>query len=350
MYPNIRINLAKYRHNIIKLHQIAKEQGISIMAVSKVFCADQKLIDVINSTDIEYIADSKIENLKNMMTTKTKVLLRIPQKSEADEVVMHAHLSLNSELEVIEALNEAAMKQNLKHKILLMFDIGDLREGIYYKSDYLPIVKKILELKHIELYGIGTNLTCFGGVIPTEETLEKLEIIKQKIEQKFSIHLTMISGGNTSAIQMLMDRKLPSFINNLRIGEALVLGRETAYGMPIENLYDDGFVLETEIIELKDKPSMPEGILGFDAFGNRVSFTNQGQMKRAILGIGRQDVACEDLFPPKGINILGCSSDHLVLQIIEGQYKIGDTITFKLTYGGILRLMTSRYIRRTYES
>lgn len=350
MYPSIHINLEKYRHNLNYLHHLAKEHGQTVMVVTKVFCADHKLIDVINTTDIEYIADSKIENLKKIKTDKLKVLLRIPQLSQVNEVVKYSDLSLNSELKVIEALDLAAKNINQKHRILLMFDIGDLREGIFYKSDYLPIINKILTLEHIELFGIGTNLTCFGGVIPTEETLSKLQMIKEHIEKHFSISLNMISGGNSSAIQMLNDDKLPSFINNLRIGEAFVLGRETAYGKQIENMFDDVFTLKAEIVELKEKPSMPEGLLGFDAFGKPSNFIDQGNMSRAILGIGRQDVDCENLIDGPDTNILGCSSDHLIVELKTNQYAVGSVLNFKLTYAGILRLMTSPYVRRVYEN
>ncbi len=350
MIPSLHINLEKYRHNLLFMHELLKSRGVTMMAVSKVFCADQQLIDVINETKIEYIADSKIENLKQMRTAKPKVLLRIPQISEVDDVISYSDISLNSELDTIYALDHAAMKKNLKHDIILMFDLGDLREGIYYQVDYIPMVKQILELKHINLYGIGTNLTCYGGLIPSFDVYKKLETIKQVIEKTFNIQITLISGGNSSSIQMIVDHQFPTFINNLRIGEILVLGRETAYGKHIESMYDDIFELHTEIIEIKHKPSMPEGELGCDAFGNKVDFKDEGIMKRAIIGIGRQEVYCENLIAPKGIRILGCSSDHLIVEIKEGNYKVGDLMIFKLTYAGILSLSTSRYMRRVYEN
>jgi len=350
MSPSIHIHLTKYSYNLVYLNSLVQNQDMTSMAVSKVFSADQKLIDVINKTNIKYIGDSRIQNLIHMKTEKEKVLLRTPLLSEIVDVVKHVDISLNSEIEVIRALDKEAGKQNKKHQIILMFDIGDLREGIYYQSDYIPVVKQILELKNIEFSGIGTNLTCYGGVIPTFETLKKLENIKLDIEKTFAIPIKIISGGNSSSIKLVLDETMPTFINNHRIGEGYVLGRETAYGNHIESMHDDVFTLQAEIIELKEKPSMPEGLLGFDAFGKKVSFEDKGQMTRAILGVGRQDVHCEDLIAPKGIHVLGCSSDHLIVQIAGGKYKLGDTITFKLTYGGILSLMTSPYVRRVYET
>jgi len=347
--PSIHIYLKRFERNLRFLTDLLHAEDRSVMAVSKVFLADSKLIDIINQTEIEYIADSRIENLRKIKTVKPKVMLRIPAISEVDDIVEVCDISLNSEFKTIEALNQASEKIGKIHKIILMFDIGDLREGIYYKDFELNLIKKIQNLSFIELYGIGTNLTCYGGVIPTKETYEKLIQIKEQIELRFGLTLKVISGGNSSAIPMLKRHELSPFINNLRIGEAYVLGRETAYGTHIEGMADDVFTLHTEIVELKDKPSYPEGELGLDAFGKKVEFVDRGMMRRAICNVGKQDVDLFELIPPDGVEILGGSSDHLILNLFNKTYKLGDTIEFKLTYGSLLSLMTSPYIRRVYE-
>jgi ornithine racemase len=348
MYPRIVINLNKYRHNLNFLNDHFAKKNVSMMAVTKVFLADQHLVDVINQTDVKMIGDSRFENFKHMKTTKPKCLLRIPPISRVEEVCMYTDMSLQSEIEVIQALHKVAKKMNKKHQIILMFDLGDLREGIYYNSPYINIVEQVLRLEYIELKGIGTNLTCFGGVVPTQDTLLKLIQIKNQIESHFNIELDIVSGGNSSSIELLLNDEQPHEINQLRIGEALVLGRETAYGHLISGMHDDVFVLEAEIIELKTKPSLPEGILGMDAFGQQVNFVDLGLMNRAILAVGRQDCDPADLVPPKDVEVLGGSSDHLIVHLKSDLYKIGDVIQFKLTYGSLLRLMTSPYVRRVY--
>ncbi|MBN2268611.1 MAG: alanine/ornithine racemase family PLP-dependent enzyme [Acholeplasmataceae bacterium] len=347
--PSIHIYLKRFERNLRFLTNLLHAEDRSVMAVSKVFLADSKLIDIINQTEIEYIADSRIENLRKIQTDKPKVMLRIPAISEVNDIVEVCDISLNSEYKTIESLNQASEKIGKIHKIILMFDIGDLREGIYYKDFELNLIKKIQNLSFIELYGIGTNLTCYGGVIPTKETYEKLIQIKEQIELRFGLTLKVISGGNSSAIPMLKRHELSPFINNLRIGEAYVLGRETAYGTHIEGMADDVFTLQTEIVELKDKPSYPEGELGLDAFGKKVEFVDRGMMRRAICNVGKQDVDLFELIPPDGVEILGGSSDHLILNLSNKTYKLGDTIEFKLTYRSLLSLMTSPYIGRVYE-
>lgn len=349
MYPKLIIHPKKYLENINYVQDILKSKKISIMAVTKVFLADPKLIDVINQTNVEFIADSRLSNLRKIKSDKKKVLLRLPSLSEAKGVITHTDISLNSEYQVIKKLNDFAEKQNKVHEIILMFDIGDLREGIYYKDDYLPMVSLILKLKHIKLKGIGANLTCYGGVIPTNETMLKLIDIKHKIEDEFDMKIDLISGGNSSIYPFILSDHYPKEINNLRLGELLILGRETSYGSLVFPLHDDIITLEAEIIELKNKPSMPEGTLGLNAFGEKVSFIDQGEMIRAILAVGKQDVHHEHLIAESGISILGSSSDHLIVEIKKDlNYQVGDVLTFKLTYGGILSLMQSKYVRRVY--
>jgi len=349
MYPKINIHLKKYQHNLDMMLDFFHSRKISIMVVSKVFGADSKLIDVINQSDADFIADSRIINLKNMRTSKPKVLLRLPQKSEVKHVITYTDISLNSELTTIQKLNKEAIKQNKIHQIILMFDIGDLREGLYYKNDYDPIISEILSMKGIHLLGIGTNLTCYGGVIPTLETMEKLDRIKELIERKHALHLSLISGGNSSIYPFVLKNEFPHSINNIRLGELLILGRETSFGDQIPYLYDDVFTLTTEVIECKIKPSVPEGILGLNAFGQPVSFEQRGNLYRAILAIGKQDVQPEHLICPDGVSILGASSDHLIVEIKDQRMlNPGDLIEFKLTYGGVLSLMTSKYVRKHY--
>lgn len=348
MFPKVIIDRHKYKDNVKYLQSLLAPQGIMLAAVSKVYCADQYLIECLNELEVDMIGDSRIENLKKMHTSRPKMLLRIPMMTEVDDVVKYTDISLNSELKTIMALNEAAKSEHKIHDIILMFDLGDLREGIYHRSDFTKIIEDIKKLKHIHLKGIGTNLTCYGGVIPTLETYEKLETVIEQVESSLGKKLEIISGGNSSSLEMLMNGELPSYINHLRIGETLVLGRETAYGKQIEHMHDDVFVVEAEIIELQEKPSHPEGILGMDAFGQHVKFFDKGMMTRAILALGRQDVNCEDLIPMKDIEVVGCSSDHLIVEIKEGAYQVGDSLKFKLTYGGILRVMTSPYVVKTY--
>jgi len=278
-----------------------------------------------------------------------KILLRIPMKSEVEEVVKYADISFNSEYETLEKLNEIAKKNNKVHKVVIMVDLGDLREGYFVEKDLLENIKKIHDLHNISIIGLATNLTCYGSVLPSEENLSKLVNLAEKIEKNFHIKMQIISGGNSSSLFLLNENKLPSKINNLRVGEAILLGRETAYGKDIDGTYNDVFKLVCEVIENKEKPSVPIGERGLDAFGNQVEYEDKGIMQRVIIGIGRQDINIGHFFPvDKKIEVVGASSDHTILDVTrcDREYQVGDLIEFSIDYGGLLSLCTSEYVNK----
>lgn len=351
MFPRVIINLEKYRHNLRYLLDSCHENGMTVMAVSKVFCADQRLINIMIEEKVDYIADSRMMNLKSFSAPMPKVLLRLPGFGEINEVVKYSDISLNSELSTIELLDDAARKINKKHGIILMIDLGDLREGIFKESEVYSAVESVLELENIILKGIGVNLTCFGGIIPTVDTLNRLVTYKTNIEDNFDIKLDIISGGNSSNIDLMFKGDIPQEINNIRLGESTVLGRETAYGDFISNTYDDVFTFEADIIEVKQKPSVPVGQIGMNAFGKVPVFEDKGLMLRAILAVGKQDVDYQELIPVDTIKAIGGSSDHIILDISNSFniYEVGDIVLFKLTYASILSLMTSKYVSKSYE-
>ncbi|WP_073194909.1 ornithine racemase Orr [Caloranaerobacter azorensis] len=351
-YPCVEISLDKIKHNTREIVELCKRNNINVTGVTKVFCGEPKIAKTMVEGGVQILADSRIENLIKLKEINVpKMLLRLPMISQADEVIKYSDISLNSELNTIKELSKKAVEQNKEHKIILMVDLGDLREGIFDEEEIFFVVSEILKLDGIKLIGIGTNLTCYGGVIPKYENLSKLVKIKMNIEKKFNIELDIISGGNSSSLYLLKAGEMPKKINQLRLGESIVLGRETAYGESIENTYDDCFKLIVEIIEIKEKPSVPIGEIGMDAFGNKPKFIDKGIMKRAICAIGKQDVDLGDIIPyDKNIEILGESSDHLILDITkcEKNYEIGDNVEFKLTYGGILKVMTSEYVKKNF--
>lgn len=352
-YPCVEVDLAKFTHNVQTILNICNKKHIEVVAVTKVFCAQKPIVEAILRSEVTQVADSRILNLKKLKDlTCKKMLLRIPMISEAYEVVKYSDVSLNSEIATIKKLGVAAKDLNKIHDIILMVDLGDLREGVLME-DVDSIVREIVELDNINLIGLGTNVTCYGGVIPDEENLGKLIKLKWYLEKTFNIRLPIISGGNSSSLYMLINDTIPEEITQLRIGESIILGRETSFGLAVPNCYDDVFIIKGEIIEMKSKPTKPTGNIGMDAFGQKPHFQDKGIRKRAIVAIGRQDIRVEGLIPlDTNISIFGASSDHLILDVTDckKELTVGDIVDFKIDYGCLLAAMTSPYVEKYYNN
>lgn len=350
-YPRLLIDKEVIKKNVEILVEKCKKSGIDVVGVTKGVCADKKVVDAFVEGGVSFLGDSRMENLITLRRYNIpKVLLRLPMISEADIVVKYTDISLNSELETILVLNEASAMAKKTHKVILMIDLGDLREGFFYEQGLFDIVEEVLKLENIKLEGIGTNLTCFAGVIPEDSSMIRLNNLARKIEDTYNIQLNIVSGGNSSTLYLLEDGKLDG-INNLRLGESLLLGKETSFDRQIEDTSSKGFLLEVEIIEKKYKPSLPVGKIGRDAFGEIPTFIDKGLRKRIICAIGRQDVKIESLIPlDEKIIMLGASSDHLIIDSSESDidYNVGNIIKFSLKYSGILSSMTSKYVKRKY--
>ena len=360
MYPRLVIDLKKLEDNLNAVGKITKEDGgCSLMIVTKGLCADLEMAKMVAANDyVDFVADSRVKNIASYADIvrgagKKTVLLRIPMHSEIAEVAKYVDLCFNSELSTIRLLNEEAAKLGKKQDILLMIDLGDLREGIFFQNEDLiyEAVEEILAMENINLYGIGVNLTCYGAIIPKNDNLSQLVEIAGKLEEKFGIKLEMVSGGNSSSIYLVGKGELPAGINNLRLGESFLLGNDTAYETKLPGTVSDALTLQAEIIELKEKPSLPIGEVGVDAFGEKPYYEDRGIMKRAIIGIGKQDTDLGSMTPiDPQIEIMGGSSDHIILDVTHAdrEYKVGDVVEFTLGYGGMLKTATSAYVERAY--
>lgn len=352
MYPRIIVKTNHILDNCQRMVELAKENKIDkIMAIVKVFAGHIDFVHDLAKTGITHVGDSRIENLKLLKDIPLpKILVRLPMISEVESVVEFSDISLNSELKTIKALHDAAHALNKKHQIILMFDLGDLREGYYYSNEYLSDIKYILSLSNIELLGIGTNLTCYGGLVPSKNVLNRLVDIKKTIEAEFNMNLDIISGGNSSTVTLFGQNEIPAEINSLRLGESIFFGKETTYSTNIDHFNHDNFTLQAEIIESKIKPSLPDGETSINSFGEKVYIEDKGLMKRAILAIGKQDVILDNLQPiDNRLTIIGGSSDHLILDISNTNYIVGDVIDFRLNYPALLHLMNSPYVSKVFK-
>ena len=349
----LEINLNKIEENARRIIEKCEPLGIEILGVTKGFTAIPRIVKAITSGGINSLADSRMENIISLRKkgfTQDITLLRSPGLSSVKKVAEYTNYSVNSEYAVIKAMSDAALALNKRHKIILMVDVGDLREGVL-PEDALEMARKAARLKGITLSGVGTNMGCFGGILPTLRNLNLLIAIAKEIENKVGIKLELISGGGTSSLKLVEKGEIPAGINQLRIGEGILLGTDTTHDRIIPWLHQDAFTLKTEVIELKIKPSVPIGRTGYDAFGQTPVFEDKGFRNRAIVSVGKQDVNIDGLIPATpGMQVMGASSDHLLVDVTDTAESIvvGDQIAFKLNYSGLLFLSNSRYVKKQF--
>jgi len=347
--PRLEVNLEKIAHNTKVLRKLYGSQRINICAVTKVVCGDLIIAQCLVATGITIIGDSKVANLKKMQKgdiNATFLLIGTPLLSQAAEIVKWADISHNTELAIIEELSRQARAKGIIHQIILMIEMGDLREGIMPES-LNGVVNEVIKMEGIELVGLGTNLACFGSIKPDQEKMDSLSKLANQIERKFHLKLRYISGGNSANYNWFKSTHDTGRINQLRIGESIFLGVEPLHRNHIPDLFTDAFTVVTEVSELKIKPSIPYGETSQNAFGHVLHFTDKGEIPRVILGMGLQDVDVSGLTPKLDIEILGAGSDQMIIDPKDMDLCIGDEVSFNLNYAALLSAMTSPYVEKS---
>ncbi len=349
--PRLEIHPKRIEENARSVINLCHSHGVKVACVSKVVTAHPAVIRALEGAGADMIADSRILNLQSLANTGLDLplmLLRIPAPTRAADIVRCADMSLNSSIETMELLSEAAEFLKKKHQVIVMVDVGDLREGVW--PDRAPeVVKAVAKLPNLEVIGLGSNLACYGGVVPSVENMELLIEVRDTCRKASGLELPLLSGGNSANLPLLASGKMPKEINHLRIGEAIMMGRNVLDRSPWQGTRQDTFRLVAEVVEVERKPSIPIGHRCQDAFGGFAEFVDRGIRQRAICNIGRQDVVIDGITPEDpGIIVLGGSSDHLVLDVEEAAepVEVGSEIAFYPGYGALLAASTSVYVQK----
>lgn len=224
----------------------------------------------------------------------------------------------------------------------------DLREGIAL-GDVSEAVRVILRHSSLRLAGLGANLACQNGVIPDDRNMGILTGLVADIETQHGISLDIVSGGNSANLSWALHTHDVGRIDELRLGEAILLGVDPLYRTPIPGLHTDAFTLTAEVIEVAVKPARPWGNRAQGAFGEVPERHGNTAVRQAILALGRQDVDPDGLRPPEGVAILGMSSDHLIVDLADHPAAVGDEIEFGVGYGALVRAMTSPFVAKVEQ-
>ena len=350
----IKLYRDKLASNYQHLSRLFAEHDIEWAVVSKMLCGNRAYLEELIGLGSRSICDSRISNLatvKDIDPDVETIYIKPPAKRSIADVVRHADVSFNTERYTIELLSAEAGRQGKVHRVIIMIELGDLREGIM-GSHLIEFYESILNLPHIEVAGIGANLNCLNGVMPSEDKLIQMSLYEQLIEAKFNVSIPWVSGGTSVIIPLLHRGQVPAGINHFRVGEALYFGNNLITEEPMEGMHTDVFKLFAEVIEITEKPRVPIGYLGENPSGESFEIDEDDYGKssyRAILDIGLLDVDASYLLPDdEKLQFLGASSDMLVLDLGDdhARYKVGDLVSFNLKYMGALNLLNSDYIEK----
>jgi predicted amino acid racemase len=360
------IHTEEIKNNIKYLSKYFDDHDIQWSLITKVFSGDKEFLKQVLTDDvirkINSIGDSRITSLKNLREVNPKmktIYIKPPAKIYADDVVKYADISLNSSFETIKALNEAAGKAKKMHQIIIMIELGELREGVK-RSDIMEFYEQVFDFQNIEVIGIGSNLGCMYGVEPSYDKLLQLSLYKELISTKFSKDLKLISGGTSITLPLVENNIIPKDINHFRIGEAAFFGVSPLNNEPFKDLSTDTFEFSANIIELENKQVVPEGIINDANIGHTADYDERdvGESSfKAILDFGLLDVDQKDIDPiDKELTFVGITSDMLVVDIGTNKtasgkkkYNIGDKIYFKPNYMAVARLLNSKFIDKIYK-
>ncbi|MDE6020749.1 MAG: alanine racemase [Ruminococcus sp.] len=332
----VNINLAALRENIQYTYELCRKKSIDLAVVAKSICADKRIMDVIEESPANIIADSRLDNFCAVNTEKTRFLIRPSSVMEAQAAIMYSDISMQTSIETVKALEAAAESAGKVHDILIMIDLGDLRDGIYYtdRMTILNMGRYIHESSFLRLAGIAANYNCFSHLLPNDENMNTAVEIFHMLKPYYDTDFPIVSCGNSSAVTLLTGSNIdiPKEINQFRIGEAIVLGRDPSDNTLIPGYRYDTFILEAALIEVYDKP------------------VNGRIMRRGVLSIGKQDLIIEHIIPiDEKVHILGACSDECVVDLSDvPEYQAGDFVKFHLEYDALMTLFSGRFFQKKY--
>ena len=346
-YPQLEIDLSALRSNAQHIVRRCHDRHIRVCGVVKGADGLPEVARTLRQCGADELGTSRLEQVEKCRAAGIGgpwLLIRIPGLTELPDVVRLCETSLQSERVTLDALEEECVLQGKTHRVIVMADLGDLREGFWDKDEMVDVCVHVeRELPHVVLAGIGVNLTCYGSTKPTPEKMQELLAIADRIERRIGRKLELVSGGATSSYTQVHWDTMPERINHLRIGEAILLGKDLQADWGIRDmdyLRMDTFTLRAEVVEVRDKPTYPIGEFAIDAFGHKPVYEDRGIRRRAILALGRADVGeLESLLPrEEGITVIGGSSDHCILDVEDcpRRLEVGDVVEFSLCYSHML--------------
>lgn len=350
----ITLSRSRLKENFGHLDKLFSKEGIQWAVVSKLLCGEPLFLKELIDLGVKQVCDSRMTNIKRIKKidpTIETIYIKPPSGWFIPDIVQYADISFNTEYSTLKKLSDEAVHQSKVHKVIIMVELGELREGVL-RNKIMTFYEKVMALPNIQVVGLGTNFSCLSGILPDYDKLNQLILYRELISARFKKSIPHVSGGSSVVIPLIFDNKLPEGINHFRVGETLYFGTDVYHCCPLPEMRHNVFRLYAGIIELKEKPLIPEGTLGSNMEGITPEYNEEDRGKtsvRALLDVGLLDVEFAHLFPEdESVRCIGASSDMVVADLGKNpnNYKIGDTISFRMDYMGAFRLMNSKYIEK----
>lgn len=359
-FPVLDVNLSALRTNARVFCDLCSKNGISVAGIIKFSDGNLQIAGAYRDGGCSQLGVSRakhLQALKEAFPDTQTLLTRSPTRGDLEACARYADLSLHADPDVLTALNDEAGKWGTRPGIILMLDVGDLREGVDNIPELVSLALLCERLPHLHLQGVGTNHACLNGVLPTWENLSFLVEGAEAVEAAIGRKLDIISGGSSINLLLLRDgiNQMPPRINHLRLGGSIAnpMNIRINRGVSFPGLQEDTLRLTAEIVEIHEKDSAPKGASTKNWAGEVVHREDQGRRLRAILALGSQDVGdAASLIPvDSGVEVVGCSSDHTIVDVTESGrvWKSGDTLTFQVRYANMLYAFTGDHVSIAYH-
>lgn len=341
--PRIEIELGKIQYNTRHIVTQLRTHGIGVTGVTKAVCGHPAVARAMLDGGATGLAESRITNVMRLLgagMTCPIAMIRTPMKSQAEQVTRDCATSYNTEIDVIMCLAAAARRTGRIHGVVLMVEMGDMREGIM-PADLTAFARDVLAMTGVSLKGIGANFACLGGVAPNAVTMARFSAIARDIEGATGCKLDTVSGGNSANLPWALASRELSRVNDLRLGEAILLGVDPLSGIRIDGLHTDAFTLIAEVIESKAKATSGSLAVADPAWRGLHLVPDNDHCPRSLLAIGQQDTDVTGLEMPEGVAFVGATSDHLVIRSVNSALSVGSEVNFRMNYGALMRAMNS---------
>ncbi|MEL6103956.1 MAG: alanine racemase [Pseudomonadota bacterium] len=331
--PRVEIDLGKIQENTRCMVHRLGVRGITVTGVTKAVCGQPDVADAMVNGGVAGLADARITNVVRMRSAGIVCpisMIRAPMVNAMEDVIQCCDASYNTEMDTMLKLASSARQQGTEHDVILMVEMGDLREGIMPET-LNDFASRVMATLGVDLKGIAANFACLGNLAPTSDDMAMLSRLADQVEGACGHRLDLVSGGGSANLPWALGEGSTGRVNNLRLGEAILLGIDPVTGRPINGLHTDAFSLFAEVIETRLKPSaMPTRSIAPEL--GMLNLVPKGVPRtQAILALGQQDIDASGLTFPSGVTLIGATSDHIVVHNTGSTLSVGSEIEMGMT-------------------